>query len=80
MKSIVPIYHLVAMRTWTTSLLSTATGSQNTAGEKAAFYALQATPELLAATLLTCANVKKMFGTGSWGDRWTDKKVEAQNT
>lgn len=67
------------MRTWTTSLLSTEPGSQNTPGEKAAFYVLQSTPEFVAAALLTCINIKEMFGTGVWGDRWADKKVNTEN-
>ena len=64
------------MRTWTSSLTSTAPGSQNTAGAKAAFYVFQAAPEVLAAALLLVPDVREHFSTGMWGDRSTDKAAK----
>jgi len=62
---IIPIYHLIALNTDTTSLTSTERGSQNTTGEKVAFYVLQAAPEFLASAVLLLTNVKTMFGAGT---------------
>ncbi|EKM54334.1 uncharacterized protein PHACADRAFT_258120 [Phanerochaete carnosa HHB-10118-sp] len=69
---IIPLYHFVVMHNWTTSLTSMALGSQNTAGEKAAFYIFQALPEVAAAALLMVPNIRELFSTGMWGDRSTD--------
>lgn len=71
---VIPVYHFVVMHHWTTSLVSTAPGSQNTAGEKALFYVFQAAPEVLSAGILLVVDVKSVFGTGMWGDRSTDAK------
>ncbi|GJE94920.1 hypothetical protein PsYK624_110960 [Phanerochaete sordida] len=71
---LIPTYHLVIVGNWTTSLTSTAVGSMNTGGEKAAFYVLQALPELVANSVLLIVNSKSMFHTGNWGDRSKDPK------
>ena len=51
-------------------------GSQNTSGEKAAFYVFQAVPEVLTAGALCLFNVRDLFGTGLRGDRVSDPKSE----
>jgi hypothetical protein len=56
------------MRTSTTSLISTAPGSQNTPGEKAAFYIFHILPEWVSVLLLLLCNVRDIFGTGMFGD------------
>lgn len=71
---IIPIYQLVIRRDQTTSLTSTAPGSQNTPGEKALFYVLQIAPEYVCLASLLSVNMKSMFGTGMWGDRLKDPK------
>lgn len=74
--NIVSIYHFVIMRNWTDALISTAPGSQNAIGEKAAFYVLQALPEAIAAALLLVPDVREHFSTGLRGDRLTDPKAK----
>ena len=64
------------MRNWTTLLTSTGSGSQNTSGEKTAFYIFQAAPEVLTGSLLVLFNVKDLFNTGFWGDRSSDPAPE----
>lgn len=66
--SLIPFYHIVVFNRWTSALTSTAPGSQNTPGEKTAFYAIQALAEFAAAALLLGVNIRAMFGTGPWGD------------
>jgi hypothetical protein len=56
------------MRTDTTSLTSTAPGSQNTPAEKAAFYVFHILPEWISVLILLLCNVRDMFGTGMFGD------------
>ena len=75
---IIPIYQLVIMRDVTTSVSSTAPGSQNTPGEKALFYVLQVVPEFACVGALLCVNMKRMYGTGTWGDRLKDPKPKAE--
>lgn len=65
---ILPAYELVVARDWTTSLTSTAPGSQNTPGEKTAFYILRAAPEALVCAIIMSLDVRNMFGTGIKGD------------
>ena len=57
------------MSTTTTSLVSTASGSQNTPAEKAAFYIFHILPEYISVLLLLSSNVRDVFGTGMFGDR-----------
>lgn len=71
---ILPIYELVVIRNWTTSLTSTAPGSQNTHGEKLAFYVLRAAPEALVSGILLGPDVRNIFGTGIKGDPFNDPK------
>ena len=72
-QQLIPTYQLVIIGNWTTSLTSTAVGSQNTGGEKAAFYVLQALPEFVVSAALLSVNSKTLFHTGNWGDQWSDK-------
>ncbi|EKM54322.1 uncharacterized protein PHACADRAFT_210132 [Phanerochaete carnosa HHB-10118-sp] len=72
--TVIPIYHLVIMTNSTTSLTSTTSGSQNTPGEKAAFYVFQVLPEFAPCVVLLIVNMKTMFGTGNFGDRIMDPK------
>ncbi|OSC96508.1 hypothetical protein PYCCODRAFT_1472566 [Trametes coccinea BRFM310] len=71
--TIVAVYRLIVMRNWTTSLLSTAPGSQNTAGAKAAWWVFHATPELIASALLLSVNLRQWFKTGPFGDLTSEK-------
>ncbi|KAI9062427.1 hypothetical protein FKP32DRAFT_1593586 [Trametes sanguinea] len=66
--TVVAVYRLIVMHNWATSLLSTAPGSQNTSGAKAAWWVFHAAPELLASALLVSANLRKRFKTGPFGD------------
>jgi len=56
------------MKTMTTSLISTASGSQNTPAEKAAFYIFHIVPEWISVLILLSCNVRDIFGTGMFGD------------
>ncbi|PIL33538.1 hypothetical protein GSI_04161 [Ganoderma sinense ZZ0214-1] len=67
--SIIGVYRMVVISHSTMSLFSTAPGSQNSAGSKAAFYALHVAPEFVSAAILMVLNARRMFGTGPWGDR-----------
>ncbi|GJE90504.1 hypothetical protein PsYK624_066430 [Phanerochaete sordida] len=58
----VPVYQLFILGNETTSLVSTAPGSDNTRAEKAAFYVFQAVPELLTSGTLMAINAKEVFG------------------
>lgn len=78
-QNIIPIYHFVAMHNWTTSLTSTVSGSQNTAGEKAAFYIFQTVPELVTGGILLVCDVKTLFVTGVWGDSSREKSVQDES-
>lgn len=64
------------MHHWTNSLVATVPGSQNTNGDKAAFYIFQAAPEVFTSGALLAINIKDMFNTGFWGDRSSDPKPE----
>ena len=64
------------MRDWTTSLLAIGPGSQNTNGEKAAFYVFQAVPEVLTSGAIILFNVRDLFNTGLRGDSFSDPKPE----
>ena len=57
-----PIYHLAIMGNRTTSLISTVSRSNNTPGEKAAFYVFQAVPEVVTSSVLLVINAKEVFG------------------
>ncbi|KAI0685816.1 hypothetical protein C8T65DRAFT_747727 [Cerioporus squamosus] len=64
-----PIYRLYVLRFSTTSLLSDAPGSLNSAQSKVTFYIFHSAPELLAAAILISLDVRRVFNTGLWGDR-----------
>ncbi|PIL33537.1 hypothetical protein GSI_04160 [Ganoderma sinense ZZ0214-1] len=66
--SIVGVYRITVIGHSTTSLLSTVPGAQNSMGAKAGFYALHVAPEFLSAAILMGLNVRRVFGTGPWGD------------
>lgn len=72
--NVVAIYRIVVSPNNTTSLLSTAPGSLNTTRDKAFFYVFHAAAEFQAAALLLCVDVRRIFGTGPWGDRIRDPK------
>ncbi|KAI8978284.1 hypothetical protein BD414DRAFT_422306 [Trametes punicea] len=76
--AIVGLYRLIVMHSWTTSLLSTAPGSQNTPGEKATFWVFHAAPEWLAATLIVSADARKTFKTGPFGDKNSNQPAEME--
>ncbi|TFK20922.1 hypothetical protein FA15DRAFT_673031 [Coprinopsis marcescibilis] len=65
---IIACYRLSVMHNTTTALDSTAPGSLNTPGAKAAFYVLHVLPEWLVSAILLGCNVRKTFGTGMFGD------------
>ncbi|KAM5543025.1 hypothetical protein V8D89_003409 [Ganoderma adspersum] len=67
--SIIGVYRIVVISHSSTSLLSTAPGSQNSPGSKAAFYVLHVAPEFVSAAILMALNARRVFGTGPWGDR-----------
>ncbi|PIL33536.1 hypothetical protein GSI_04159 [Ganoderma sinense ZZ0214-1] len=76
--SIVGIYRIAVISHSTTSIFSTAPGSQNTPCNKAAFYVLHAAPEFVSTALLVSLNARRVFGTGPWGDlRPRDPKSKA---
>lgn len=56
--------------------MATGPGSQNTNGEKAAFYIFQAALEVLTSGVLLTIDIKNLFSTGFWGDRSSDPKPE----
>ncbi|KAI0326337.1 hypothetical protein GY45DRAFT_1259180 [Cubamyces sp. BRFM 1775] len=70
---IVGLYRIGVTKHSTTSLLSTAPGSQNSTGEKVAFWILHAAPEWISATMLVAINCRRTYKTGFWGDRNSDK-------
>ncbi|KAI0663964.1 hypothetical protein C8Q70DRAFT_905702 [Cubamyces menziesii] len=72
---IVGLYRIGVTTHSTTSLLSTAPGSQNTTREKIAFWILHAAPEWISAAMLLGINCRRTFKTGFWGDRNSDKPV-----
>ncbi|EKM54314.1 uncharacterized protein PHACADRAFT_185257 [Phanerochaete carnosa HHB-10118-sp] len=59
--TIIPIYHFIIMGNKTTSLISTAPGSDNTPAEKTAFYLFQVVPELITSATLLGINAKEVF-------------------
>ncbi|KAI0326336.1 hypothetical protein GY45DRAFT_1329055 [Cubamyces sp. BRFM 1775] len=71
--ALVGCYRLIMAHATTTSLLSTAHGSQNTRSEKVAFWVLSAAPEWVAAALLVSINGRRTFRTGLWGDLNSNK-------
>ena len=80
MQGIIPLYQLAILHNTTTDLVSTAPGSQNTGGEKAAFYILQALPELVINAALVAINVRVMYNTGPWGDKNKDEPSTDEET
>ncbi|KAM5543027.1 hypothetical protein V8D89_003411 [Ganoderma adspersum] len=75
----VGVYRITVLTHSTTSLFSTAPGGQNTPEEKAAFYVFHVAPEFLSAAVLMALNVRRVFGTGKWGDHLTeDPKPKAE--
>ena len=76
-QAIPAIYRLVVMSNTTSSLHSTAPGSQNTRKEKVLFYIFHILPEWTTAAILACLNVREMFQTGPSGDyQWRDETRE----
>ncbi|KAH9889390.1 hypothetical protein C8Q73DRAFT_654324 [Cubamyces lactineus] len=71
--ALIGCYRLIMAHATTTSLLSTAHGSQNTRAEKVAFWVLSAAPEWVAAALLVGINGRRMFRTGPYGDLNSNK-------
>lgn len=63
----VGIYRLSVMRTETTSL--SAPSPLNTPRSKAAFYIFHVLPEWLAILIIFGNNIRKIFGTGFFGDK-----------
>jgi len=78
--SITSIYRLCVMWNTTTSLTSTAPGSQNTPGEKAAFYIFHIVPEWISLLTLLSFNVRDVFGTGMFSDRARDETEGEKET
>ena len=75
MQFVVPIYRLIVMQSFTTSLYSFGHGSQNNRGSKIAFYVCHVAPEFIVSATLMVLNVRQMFATGLWGDhRYRDPK------
>lgn len=58
----------------TPSLLFTGPGSLNMPRDKAVFYVFHAAPEFLTAAVLVCVDIRGVFGTGLWGDRFSGSK------
>lgn len=77
-QSITSIYRLAVMRTTTTSMTSTAPGSQNTPAEKAAFYILHIVPEWISVLVLLLCNLRDVFGTGMFGDYRAKDETEGE--
>ncbi|KAF9462286.1 hypothetical protein BDZ94DRAFT_1166123 [Collybia nuda] len=72
--SIIAVYRLAVMFHTTTELGSTAPGSLNSPGAKASFYILHVLPEWLATATLFTFNIRRMYGTGLFGDwRYRDE-------
>lgn len=63
-----PIYRLSIMFNRIPALDFMGPRSQNGPGAKAAFYLFHAMPEWLTSVVLVVLNVRKIFGTGFWGD------------
>ncbi|KAJ2912418.1 hypothetical protein MD484_g7995, partial [Candolleomyces efflorescens] len=77
--AVVPIYRLSIMHHRTPSLESQGPGSQSSRRAQAAFYVLHVLPEFLTTVTLLSLNVRKVFGTGFWGDwRNSDDTPEEQ--
>ncbi|PIL33540.1 hypothetical protein GSI_04163 [Ganoderma sinense ZZ0214-1] len=77
----VGIYRITVLTHSTTSLFSMAPGGQNTPREKAAFYVFHVAPEFIVAAVLMALNVRRVFGTGPWGDHLAEDpkpKTEAE--
>lgn len=74
------IYRFPILLFKTTSIFSTEPFSQNRPVEKALFYILHAAPEFLATATLVCVDVRRVFGTGLWGDALWDPKPKAEST
>jgi hypothetical protein len=62
------------MNNTTTSLASTAPGSLNTPGAKAAFYIFHIAPEWISVLLLLLFNLRDIFGIGVFGSRARDQR------
>lgn len=64
----IPIYRFIVMQFTIPDLLSTAPGSQESPGAKAAFYIFHCLPEFFACALLVIPNTRKVFCSGPYGD------------
>lgn len=73
----ISVYRFAVLGDNTSALLSTAPESLNSPRDKALFYVFQAAPELVAAAVLVCVDIRRVFGTGPWGDRLWDPKRRA---
>ena len=62
-QTVVGLYRIIAISSSTTSLLSTAHGSQNSRSAKAFFYIFHIAPEYLSATILMALNARRVFAT-----------------
>lgn len=77
-QSIIAIYRAVVLPNTTPKLFFTGPGSLNRPRDKVFFYLFHAAPEFLVTAVLICVDVKRMFGTGMWGDRPWDPKPKAR--
>lgn len=76
-QNIVAIYRFVVLSDTTPDLVFTGPGSLNTTREKILFYVLHAAPEFHAAAVLMSIDVRRIYGTGLWGDRPWDPRPKA---
>ncbi|KAI0369014.1 hypothetical protein BV20DRAFT_980380 [Pilatotrama ljubarskyi] len=75
LQTVVGVYRLTVLHNSTTSLTSTAPGSQNTTHAKVLFYIFHIAPEWLSAALLLSVNVRRTYKTGMWGDMNSEKPL-----
>lgn len=70
---IICVYHLIIMRSHTTSLTSLESGSLNSTSDKALFYIFQMAPEWITAATVLGINARERFKTGLWGEEFLTK-------
>ncbi|CAL1707061.1 unnamed protein product [Somion occarium] len=70
---IICVYHLIIMRSHTTSLTSLESGSLNSTSDKALFYIFQIAPEWITAATVLGINARERFKTGLWGEEFLTK-------
>ncbi|KAF9462282.1 hypothetical protein BDZ94DRAFT_1261516 [Collybia nuda] len=76
--SVIAVYRLSVMFNTTSSITSTEPGSLNSTGAKTTFYVLHVLPEWLANTLLFGFNIRRMYGTGMFGDWRNEDETEEE--